>query len=220
MCNSLFTKQALLECYPNLPSNEIRVIYPPVDISAYIQKKNQARQNSIISLGRFSPDKKQLEQIKIAQSMPHLEFKMIGFVNNSNYFNQCEEYIRKNQIKNVTLHPNTTHSEVIELLGQSKYFLHVLVDEPFGITAVEAIAAGCIPIVHDSGGQRETVPITELRYKDLNDIPQIVAMIEKKKDPEIARIKQELLSNAKRNFDEKVFIDGISQVLREFLAVS
>jgi glycosyltransferase involved in cell wall biosynthesis len=215
--NSFFTQQSLIDCYPNLQHESIRVIYPPVDISSYSKNKSQPRQNSIISLGRFSPDKKQLEQIKIALSLPDLDFHMVGFVNNNNYFNRCEEFVRLNQITNVTLHPNTTHSQVIELLGQSRYFLHVLADEPFGITAVEAIAAGCIPIVHDSGGQRETVPVSELRYKEFSEIPKIISRLEKKDDQEISKIMEELISNAKIKFDADVFKNKISQVIKELL---
>jgi glycosyltransferase involved in cell wall biosynthesis len=206
-----------VDCYPILQFQSIPVIHPPVDISSYSFHKSQSRQHSVISLGRFAPDKKQLEQIKLAQSMPNLDFHIVGFVNNKNYFNQCEEFVRLNQMKNVTLHPNTTHAQVIELLGRSKFFLHVLADEPFGITAVEAIAAGCIPLVHDSGGQRETVPVSELRYKDFNEIPHIISEIERKNDQEIGKIIEGLKSNVRRNFDVDVFNNNISQVIKNFL---
>jgi glycosyltransferase involved in cell wall biosynthesis len=217
ICNSLFTQRTLQDFYPDLKPESTRVVYPPVNISSYAHGQSLTKQKSVISLGRFSPDKKQLEQLKIAQLLPGLDFHMVGFVNNANYFTRCEEFIRINQLKNVTLHPNTTHAEVIELLGCSKYFLHVLEDEPFGITAVEAIAAGCIPLVHDSGGQRETVPLPELRYKELSEIPEMISKTEQKDDQEITEIKGKLITNAKCNFDERVFFEKMTQVLREFL---
>jgi len=218
ICNSKFTQRSLQGCFPELESESIRVIYPPVNISSYTHKQGLTRQNSVISLGRFSPDKKQLEQIKIAQLSPGISFHLVGFVNNENYFNQCEEYIRKHQINNVTMHPNVSHAQLNELLGQSKYFLHILEDEPFGITAVEAIAAGCIPLVHDSGGQRETVPIPEFRFKELSDIPKMIFEIEQKDDQEISKMRKALVSNAKRNFDESIFIEKITQVFTEYLS--
>jgi glycosyltransferase involved in cell wall biosynthesis len=217
ICNSQFTQQALQDCFPDLKPESIQVIYPPVDISSYTPKQSLTRQKSVISLGRFSPDKKQLGQLKIAQLLPDLDFHLVGFVNNASYFTRCEEFISANQLRNVTLHPNTSHAQVVELLARSKYFLHILEDEPFGITAVEAIAAGCIPLVHDSGGQRETVPLAELRYKQLSDIPKLISEIEQKDDQEIARIRKLLITNAKRNFDEGVFMEKISLVLRDFL---
>jgi glycosyltransferase involved in cell wall biosynthesis len=41
-----------------------------------------------------------------------------------------------------------------------------MVGEHFGISIVEAMALGCIPVVHDSGGMREFVP-TQYRYRTI-----------------------------------------------------
>jgi hypothetical protein len=34
------------------------------------------------------------------------------------------------------------------------------------MTTVEAIAHGALPLVHNSGGQREIVPLADLRFED------------------------------------------------------
>jgi glycosyltransferase involved in cell wall biosynthesis len=44
-----------------------------------------------------------------------------------------------------------------EVLAKSKIYLHLMKGEHFGITVVEAMSAGCVPIVHDSGGPKEIV---------------------------------------------------------------
>ena len=44
-----------------------------------------------------------------------------------------------------------------------------MVNEDFGLTPCEAISAGCIPLVHNSGGSIEVVPIRELRYNDCQE---------------------------------------------------
>jgi glycosyltransferase involved in cell wall biosynthesis len=43
-----------------------------------------------------------------------------------------------------------------------------MVGEHFGISIVEAMASGCIPIVHNSGGMREFVPV-KYRYETVQD---------------------------------------------------
>ena len=43
-----------------------------------------------------------------------------------------------------------------------------MVGEHFGISIVEAMASGCIPIVHNSGGMKEFVP-AENRYETLQE---------------------------------------------------
>jgi glycosyltransferase involved in cell wall biosynthesis len=218
ICNSIFTRQSLLDIYPELTNENIQVIYPPVDISLY-ENNEQKKENTVVSLGRFSPDKRQLEQIKIAQLLPNLTFYLIGFVNNKKYFEKCRDFIKTNSVTNVMLYPNASLDDMINMLKSSKYFLHFLVDEPFGVTAVQAIAAGCLPLVHDSGGQRETVPNADLRFSRLEEIPQIISKLENKKPGEIDKIIIQLQQNAKNKFDQNVFAEKITQVLKDLLNI-
>jgi glycosyltransferase involved in cell wall biosynthesis len=218
ICNSKFSRQSLLDIFPELTNENIQVIYPPVDISLY-ENNEQKKENAVVSLGRFSPDKKQLEQIKIAQLLPNLTFYLIGFVNHKKYFEECRDFIKTNRVVNVMLYPNASLDEVINLLKSSKYFLHLLVDEPFGVTAVQAIAAGCLPLVHDSGGQRETVPDPDLRFSSLEEIPQIISNMENKKPGDIDKIINHLQQNAKRKFDHNVFAEKITKVLKDLLNI-
>jgi glycosyltransferase involved in cell wall biosynthesis len=46
---------------------------------------------------------------------------------------------------------------VKDLLADAKIYVHCALNEHFGISIVEAMAAGCVPVVHDSGGPREIV---------------------------------------------------------------
>jgi glycosyltransferase involved in cell wall biosynthesis len=54
---------------------------------------------------------------------------------------------------------------------QLSFYTHS-VSEPFGITTVQGIATGCIPIVHNSGGQIEIVEDELLRYNNEAEIPE------------------------------------------------
>jgi glycosyltransferase involved in cell wall biosynthesis len=45
--------------------------------------------------------------------------------------------------------------------------------EHFGISIVEAMSAGCLPVVPDSGGPREYVP-PNLRYRRIEEAAQII----------------------------------------------
>ena len=53
-----------------------------------------------------------------------------------------------------------------KILKNAKIYLHTRVNEHFGISVVEAMAMGCVPIVHDSGGTREFVP-KNFRYRTI-----------------------------------------------------
>lgn len=214
ICNSLFTKDALMSVY-NL-SNEPTVIYPPVDLEEYSGITNQ-RDLAVVSIGRFEQKKGQLEQIEVAKELPNIMFHIIGFVNDQDYYIQCREYALKNDLVNVKLHPNATKQEIVDLLRRSKYFLHSLIDEPFGLTTVEAIAAGCLPMVHDSGGQVETVPIKLLRYRRLSEIPEMIRSLEELDKMEVEKLVSTLRRQASDLFDARHFHRKMTGILRPYL---
>jgi glycosyltransferase involved in cell wall biosynthesis len=74
----------------------------------------------------------------------------------------------ENRVKLILNAPLNTK---IELLQKAKVYFHPMHSEHFGISIIEGMAAGCIPIVQDSGGPREFVP-DKWRYRDLEDAIQ------------------------------------------------
>ena len=215
-CNSIFTYDSLKKVYPSL-SDETRIVYPPVRLAQY-RSKSGTREKSIVTLGRFTVEKGQLEEIKLAQKLPDIKFHIMGFVQKPNYFNLCQQYVADHRLQNVFLHPNIAYDDMISILRSAKYFLHTLVNEPFGLSAVQAIAAGCLPIVHDSGGQKETVPLDDLRYQIKEEIPDIFHRSEIMTRLEIDSQVESLQKNAQEKFDESVFHDKITCLLKHILS--
>jgi glycosyltransferase involved in cell wall biosynthesis len=65
---------------------------------------------------------------------------------------------------------NPADDEVSQLFADHEFFIFPARWEHFGMVSVEAIQAGLTPLVHDSGGQREIVPIDTLRFKGETDL--------------------------------------------------
>lgn len=176
--NSQFTNNWLKKYWgTRLNAN---VVYPPV----FTEKDNltdryveKMKENIIISVGRFfvsGHNKKQLEMVKFfvqnQDKLSGLQYHLVGQCSERkediDYLNQIKEVASK--VKNVFIHTNSPYSDLIELYKRSKIFWHGTgygVDENqnpeqmehFGITTVEAMSFGAVPVVINKGGQKETV---------------------------------------------------------------
>ena len=78
---------------------------------------------------------------------------------NHSYFkflqNMIQDYGLTDRIK---LIPNATKDEMMNAMSTSMVYLHTMNGEHFGISIVEAMAAGLIPVVPSYGGCSEIVP--------------------------------------------------------------
>lgn len=87
----------------------------------------------------------------------------------------------------------------IDLFQKCSVYVNLARNETFGMSVVEALASGCIPIAHQSGAIPEYLP-SEFCYSDFDQIPEKVAnYIDARKDV------REKLSDIAARFDEAIF---------------
>ena len=58
----------------------------------------------------------------------------------------------------VGLLTNISFTKLIQLMQLARVYFHPRIDEHFGISTVEAMASGLVPVVSNFGGQTEFVP--------------------------------------------------------------
>lgn len=176
LANSSFTADSFRKAYKF--NDFIEVLYPPIDIPE-IQPKFVSS-NNVVSLGRIHSSKKQLEVVQLAKQLRDFNFHIVGFAKKDDkYVQECFKYAAKYSLENVQFHINVSAAIKNEILSNASYFLHLLDNEPFGISTVQAIANGCIPIVPDSGGQKEIVNDQNLRFDSIKKIGIMLQMIHK-----------------------------------------
>lgn len=150
--NSHFVAEHFEESFGRPPE---AVVYPPcidaVDCTPI-------GSDGVVSLGSFHPNKRQLFQIEVAECLPDTEFTIIGRTKSEDYYEQCKDAVRDRGLNNVELVPNASSETVETELNENRFFLHSMAFEEFGISVVEAMNHGCIPVIHASGGPTETVP--------------------------------------------------------------
>lgn len=169
LTNSIFSKNAIQKVYPSV---DPQVIYPPVDIERFSNcLSSNSRENQVLVIARFSPEKQIEKAIMIAKLLKNINFKIIGslLTVNQSYFNYLQQMIKDYELKDkVQLIPNATKDEMMNAMSTSMVYLHTMTGEHFGISIVEAMAAGLIPIVPTYGGCSEIVP-TEYQYTTIQD---------------------------------------------------
>ena len=216
---SQFTICAIQKVF-QYPQDQIELIYPPITFKKKKLTDFFNKKNFVVSIGRFDTNKDQISQIKIAQKNPHLLFNICGYTPNSqsnNYFNDCESLIRGRKISNVRLVKNATSEELEKILIKSKFFLHTMKDEPFGLGTVEAILHGCIPLVHASGGSNEIVNNPELMFRSIDEGSKRLKAKSKINSEDYSKLIKSLQERV-REFDEnnfcRIFTDNLMTLLK------
>ncbi len=161
------------------------VLYPPIDVQKF--RNNIVKRNKIIAVGRFfrgnafvkSHEKRQdilidafkrlVDTYGDSVQIKDLELDLVGSCGtNKRDLEYLEELKRSAEGYKVNFHINPEFEALKQLYARSLVFWHATgygLDEKlhpeqmehFGITTIEAMAAGCIPIVINKGGQKETV---------------------------------------------------------------
>lgn len=182
--NSLFTKE-IVETSWNTKIDYL--LYPKVSLQELANTTK--KEKIILNVGRFFRQlhsKRQDVLIDIFKSLCDQESKimkdykliLIGNVEDQKYF---EELKQKAQGYNVIFETNLNRKELIEFYQKAKIYWHATgydIDqkiepekvEHFGITTIEAVGAGALPIVHNKGGQSEIIgDISELLWLSKED---------------------------------------------------
>lgn len=163
--NSHYTAELFHEVY----KARIPVVFPPVSFQAgSLTKPAPVSVNKVVFFSRIIPEKRPELFIQLAKQHPTLEFSLVGSYDSMEYVNSLKRSCAEDSINNVYWHIDTPRIQMETILEESDVYVFPAKNEHFGITTVEAIFKGVIPFVHDSGGQREIVPVEHLRFNDQN----------------------------------------------------
>lgn len=151
----------------------VNVLYPPVSSFFRVEHvRSDHRMNVVVTVSRFA-EEKNLEIVpQIAKLVSgNFLFIIAGATTrrSKNVLDSLLESIRKLKVDgSVKVLPNIPRGYLKHILRTSKAYLHTAQNEAFGISIVEAMSSGCIPVVPDSGGPKEFVP-KHLRYKTIKE---------------------------------------------------
>ncbi|SMD30797.1 glycosyltransferase [Picrophilus oshimae] len=146
--NSKYTLSIANKLFPKLDIKPalMKVIYIPVK---YKLNNNLINKN-IVSIGRINKDKNYELIIDIAKSLLDYKFYIIGAVNKGD--EQYYNYLMRIKPKNLEIIPNASDDIKDSILKRCSIYLHANRKENYGISIIEAMSYGLIPVVPMSGG--------------------------------------------------------------------
>jgi glycosyltransferase involved in cell wall biosynthesis len=113
----------------------------------------------------------------------------------------------------VSLQTNISFSKLIELMQLAKVYFHPRIDEHFGISIVEAMTSGLVPIVSNIGGHTEFVPY-KYHFHTLSHAADLIALAFEATNSERLAI-----SNSTTKFSNANYIRSFYCILSELLNI-
>lgn len=137
-----------------------RVLHPPV-VGAWKPRPWDDRDDAIVILGRISPEKEIERAIRIVRALERpMPLRIVGSIDDRSYYAR----LSASAGSDVAFHVDLTRDDLLELLGRTRYGIHCMADEHFGMAITEMLHSGCIPFVRAGGGAVEIVPDSRLTW--------------------------------------------------------
>ncbi|MBN2549202.1 MAG: glycosyltransferase [Anaerolineales bacterium] len=211
------------------------ILYPPVNVEDY---QPRPKKNIILNVGRFfagNHNKKHLEMIAafkemVDEGLTGWEFHLAGGATPGEMH---EEYLQQvlEQVKGypIVVHIDIAFPDLIQLYGESAIYWHAsgygededrepIKFEHFGITTVEGMASGCVPVVIGKGGQPEIVHHGQngFLWRTIDELKTYTLKVIH--NPSLRRQLSEAALSSSRRYDKKNFDARLQKLLEQIQA--
>ena len=216
LTNSGYTRKAISNAF----NIDAKILYPPVDVETFqeIALKSNQRDGMVLVISRIAPDKQIENAIEVARIMRGRGIgKIMTIAGNLHYYDLQYYQQMKNMIADydlsdyVSLQTNISFSRLIQLMQLAKVYFHPRIDEHFGISIVEAMASGLVPVVSNIGGHTEFVP-PKYHFHTLGHAADLIALAF-----EATNSERRAISSSTNKFSNENYVNSFNRILSELL---
>ena len=216
LTNSEYTRKAISNAF----NIDAKILYPPVDVETFqeIALKSNQRDDMVLVISRIAPDKQIENAIEVARIMRGRGIgKIMTIAGNLHYYDhqyyqQMKHMIADYDLSNyVSLQTNISFSRLIQLMQLAKVYFHPRIDEHFGISIVEAMASGLVPVVSNIGGHTEFVP-PKYHFHTLGHAADLIALAF-----EATNSERRAISSSTNKFSNENYVNSFHRILSELL---
>jgi glycosyltransferase involved in cell wall biosynthesis len=134
-----------------------RAIVHPVlaSIPRLDRRSLESKERVVLSIGRFVSSKGYQLLIPAAKhALASSKYKLViaGRLQSEAYYRWIKRLKERFNLTNLDLLPNPSFKEIQELYRRSSIFVNPMKNEAFGLTVLEAMAHGCVPLVNVRSG--------------------------------------------------------------------
>lgn len=192
-----------------------KVIYPPVEVEKIIEATKDLKKEEYFLIVSRLVGAKGLEEAALLAKKLDFRLKIVG---ETYGFADVKKKLERESQKNIELVGRVTDEELYTLYGKAKGFIALAKDEDFGMSVVEAQAAGTPVIAFKGGGFKESVIDGETGiFVEGIDIETIEAAIKKL---ERTKWDKEKLQRNARRFSKERFKREMREFVRNYAGTS
>ncbi|WP_372644055.1 glycosyltransferase family 4 protein [Ancylomarina sp.] len=207
--NSRFTAKLFEEAH----NRKLEVIYPSNQLKIEnLQEDDFNLRENITFFSRIVEYKRPEFLMRLAKQYPNLKFVIMGGVSKIriDYLESLKKIAGEQKLSNLSFYPNVSLNEIDHILKKTLFYIFPAINEHFGITTVEGVLKGCIPFVHNSGGQKEIVPFDSMRFNDEDFLRKFEDLLSLNND-DLIRLRNELHKHILL-FSEDSYIDRMVNI--------
>jgi len=210
LANSTFVAGKIKQVY----GANSEILYPPVP-GTFPDVPWQERRSAAVAIGRMHPVKRwemAVEIVELARGRGvDIGLTLINQPDRKDYGRRIADMAAGRPW--FRLLTGITREQLAAEVAHHRYGIHTMEDEHFGIAVAEMVRAGCIPLVHDSGGPVEIVGgHRELRFRTAEEGAAALRAV--MADGALQDRLRSALAQQRERFSVEAFCKSLVQVVR------